>query len=77
MTKISDDVIRTPDPRLTELLSNIVTLWNLGKLGFTYISAVPTDSPEDAEIRVFKSGSTRRLYFYIPGDTWAYVALTT
>ena len=76
MTKIADDDIKTPDPRLKELLSNIVTLWNAGKLSFRIVSTVPTDAPPDAEIRMFQSGATRRIYIYFPGDAWRYAALT-
>lgn len=77
MTKISDDVIRTPDPILKETLSNIITLWNLGKISFNEISTVPTDSPDDVEIRAFKSGASYRIYIFFPSDgTWRYVDLT-
>jgi hypothetical protein len=76
LTKISDDPIRTPDPVLKETLSTIITLWNLGKVSFNLVTTVPTDTPDDPEIRVFLSGSTRRLYVFIPGDVWTYVDLT-
>ena len=76
MTKIPDDEIQTRDPRLREVISNLITLWNLGKIGFTQISATPTDTPDDVELRAFKSGATYRLYVYYPSDGWHFVALT-
>lgn len=77
MTKISDDDIRTPDPILKELLSTIITLWNLGKVSFNEVSVVPSDTPDDVEIRAFRSGATYRLYIFFPGDgTWRYITLT-
>ena len=77
MTKISDDEIRTPDPRLKEIISNIITLWNLGKYSFNFVTTVPTDSPDDIEIRAYNSGATYRLYVYFPvAALWKYVDLT-
>lgn len=66
MSKLEDIKIRTDDRALKELLSEIVAFWNLGKIGFTIISAEPTDNPEDAELRLFDNGSVARLYVYGP-----------
>ena len=77
MTKISDDEIRTPDPRLKEIISTIITLWNLGKVSFNEISVAPTDTPDDVELRAFRSGTTYRLYIFFPStSTWRFAALT-
>lgn len=77
MTKIPDDEIRTPDPRLKDLLSTIITLWNAGKISFNEISVAPSDTPSDVEMRAFKSGATYRLYVFFPSDeSWRFVALT-
>lgn len=77
MTKISDDDIRTNDPVLKEILSNIILLWNLGKVSFNEVSTVPDDTPDDVEIRAFHSGATYRIYIYFPSDgTWRYANLT-
>lgn len=77
MTKISDEDVKTADPRLREVLSNIITLWNLGKVSFNEVNTVPSDSPEDVEIRAFQSGSTYRLYVFFPSiGFWKSVDLT-
>ena len=77
MTKINDDDIRSPDPQLKELLSNFILLWNQGKIGFQQISTVPTDSPDDVEIRAFNSGTTYRIYIYFPtAAVWKSVNLS-
>ena len=77
MTKISDDDIKTPDPILKEQLSTIITLWNLGKVSFNEISTVPTDAPDDVELRLFRSGASYRLYVFIPSiGSWHYASLT-
>ena len=76
MTKVSDDVIRTADPILKEVLSNIITLWNLGKISFNEVSTVPTDTPSDVEIRAFRSGATYRIYVFLPSlGAWKSVDL--
>ena len=77
MSKISNDQIRTPDPPLKEALDTIITLWNLGKVSFNTVSTVPSDSPDDVEIRVFNSGATYRIYVYFPvAAAWKYAELT-
>lgn len=76
MTKISDDEIKTRDPILRELLSNIITLWNRGKVSFGQTSIVPSDSPDDVEIRMFNSGATYRIYVYFPtASVWKSIDL--
>jgi len=69
MTKISDENIKTKDRALRELLSTIVTFWNSGKYSFKLISADPTDSPSDPEIRISDSGAdVVRIYVYAPSS---------
>ena len=76
MTKIDDQQIKTKDRALREMLSDIATLWNGGKYSFKLISAAPTDSPSDPEIRVFDSGAdVVRLYVYAPSSAkWFWTA---
>ena len=69
MTKLEDAQIRTKDRALQEFLTELVSLWNLGKIGFTKISAEPSDTPSDLEIRVLDSGAGAvRLYVFVPGS---------
>lgn len=69
MTKLEDIEIRTPDRALKELLVEIVTLWNAGKISFDVINAEPTDTPNDGEIRIYDSGAgVVRLYVFAPGS---------
>lgn len=60
--------IQTKDRALKEHLSESIALWNLGKIGLTIIAAEPTDSPSDAEMRLFDNGSVARLYVYGPAS---------
>ncbi len=54
---------------LQEYLTELATLWNRGKYSFGEISAEPTDTPSDVEIRFFNSGAGAvRLYVFIPGS---------
>lgn len=77
MTKLSDDIIRTNDPILKDIISNIITLWNLGKVSFNEVSSIPSDTPSDVEIRAFHSGATYRIYVFFPSDnSWHYATLT-
>lgn len=76
MTKLQDIQIKTKDRALRELLSEVVTFWNGGKYSFKVISATPTDTPSDAEIRVYDSGAdVVRLYVYAPSSAkWFWTA---
>jgi len=77
MSKLDDVVIKTNDKPLREWLSDLVTFWNKGKLGFSLISGDPTDSPSDPEIRIYDSGAdVVRIYVYAPSSqAWFYVAI--
>jgi hypothetical protein len=67
MTKLEDTVIKTKDSRLRLFLTEIVELWNGGKIDFRVVSDVPSDTPEGAEIRLFDTGlGTVRIYFFAP-----------
>jgi hypothetical protein len=76
VTKLDDMQIRTQDRALRELLSTIVTYWNGGKYSFKEISATPTDSPSDPEMRVSDSGAdVVKLYVYAPSSAkWFWTA---
>jgi len=72
MTKIQDTQIRTKDRALRDLLGEIVTFWNGGKYSFKIISAEPSDTPSDGEIRIYDSGGgVVRLYIFAPGSAQA------
>lgn len=78
MTKLSEYTIRTKDRNLAAALSDITELWNGGKVSFSVVSTVPSDSPEDVEIRAYSSGAgVERIYIFIPGVGWRYSALTS
>ena len=70
LTKLDDTVIKTRDRALRQILSDIVTLWNAGKMDFDVITAAPGDNPGGAEIRVFDNGTPGafRMYFYGPSS---------
>ena len=69
MTKLGDVKVR--DRNIREHVSDVVALWNLGKIDFTIISAEPTDKPSGAELRVFDNGSVARIYVYGPvAEKW-------
>jgi len=77
MTKLDDYFIKTRDRNLKEFVSEIISLWNLGNIGFKVVSSVPSDAPSDVEIRAYNSGGgAYRIYIYFPGDGWHYVNLT-
>lgn len=77
MTKLDDPEIKTDDRNLKEVLSDIVTLWNAGKVSFGLASTVPADQPADVEIRLFNSGGgAYAIYVYFPGVGWKSVALS-
>ena len=77
MSKLEDVDIRTRDVPLQEIISDIVTFWNLGKFDFQVVSTAPTDTPSGAEIRFFNSGAgSFRLYCYFPSVGWKYAALS-
>lgn len=77
MTKLEDDEIKTPDPRLKDILSNIISAWNAGNISFNEVSTVPTDTPADVQLRAFHSGGTYRIYMFFPStNDWHYVDLT-
>jgi len=56
----------------------LVTFWNKGAFPFPVISAVPTDQPGEAQIRVFDSGSgSYKLYVYFPtSQVWKSAVFT-
>jgi hypothetical protein len=70
MTKLEDISIKTKDRALQEHVTELVALWNRGKIGFTKSSSSgPTDSPSDVEFRVYDSGAgTVRLLVFVPGS---------
>ena len=69
MTKLDDTVIKTKDRALSELLNDLITFWNKGKIGFTKITADPTDTPSDVELRILDSGAGAvRIYVFVPGS---------
>jgi hypothetical protein len=69
MPKLEDTVIKTKDRALQEFITELVSFWNLGKYSFSKISAEPTDTPQDVEIRIFDSGAGAvRLYVFVPGS---------
>lgn len=78
MSLLESIEIRTSDPELKILLSDIIAFWNSGLFPFQVISAVPTDTPSDVQIRLFDSGAgSVKLYVYSPTSaTWKSVALT-
>lgn len=71
-------MIKTNDAQLKLFMSDLVTFWNGGLFSFPVISAVPTDQPGEAQIRVFDSGAgSYKLYVYFPtSQVWASVVFT-
>jgi len=67
MTKLDDTVIKTKDRALRQILSDIVTLWNAGKLDFDVVNAAPEDTPSGAELRVFDNGDPAAFRLYVFG----------
>jgi len=67
MPPLENIEIKTPDPYLKLFMSDLITFWNRGGIPFPVISTPPTDSPGEAQIRVFDSGSgSYKLYVYFP-----------
>lgn len=72
MTKLENVVLKTKDRALQEHVEELITFWNGGKYSFKNISAEPTDTPSDPEIRVYDSGAgVVRLYVFAPGSEQA------
>lgn len=67
MPPLENIEIKTPDPELKLFMSDLITFWNRGVIPFPVISTVPGDTPGEAQIRVFDSGSgSYKLYVYFP-----------
>lgn len=67
MAQLENIEIRSNDPELKLFMSDLITFWNRGVLPFPVISSTPTDTPSDAQMRVFDSGSgSYKLYIYFP-----------
>ena len=75
--KIDDVSIKTNDRPLREWISDLVSLWNKGKLGFTLVASEPSDAPSDPEIRIYDSGAdVVRIYVYAPSSgAWFWVTV--
>lgn len=78
MAQLESSPIRTQDPFLKLFLNDLTSFWNSGAFPFQIVSAVPTDNPGDAQIRLFDSGSGAvKLYFFSPTTSaWYSVTLT-
>lgn len=78
MAQLDDAVVKIPDPQLRQFLSDLASFWNSGAFPFQVVSAPPTDSPGDVQIRLFDSGGgSVRIYIYSPTSSgWWYVILT-
>lgn len=75
---MEDIVIKTQDSQLKQLLQDIITFWNAGAFPFQIVSAIPTDTPPDVQIRLFDSGAgSVKVYIYSPTTSaWYSVALS-
>lgn len=78
MPPLENIEIKTNDPQLKLFMSDLITFWNRGVLPFQVISTPPTDSPGEAQIRVFDSGSgSWKLYIYFPtSQVWKSVTFS-
>ena len=70
MTKLNDPVIKIKDRILQEHITEVVSLWNLGKFSFTSsATSGPSDTPSDVEFRLYNSGAGAvKLQVFIPGS---------
>lgn len=59
---------------LETMLSDVQDILNLGLYQGSEITSAPTDTPGEAESRVYYSGTDKRLYFYVNG-VWNYASL--
>lgn len=67
LSKLENIEIKTNDPELKLFMSDLITFWNQGTFSFSVISTVPTDTPGEAQLRVFDSGAgSYKLYIYFP-----------
>lgn len=77
MPALENIEIKSNDPQLKLFMSDLITFWNRGVIPFQVISAPPTDSPGEAQLRVFDSGSgSYKIYMFFPtSNVWKSVDL--